>query len=324
MNTNADKSIALPLFGDGRFLIVFTGLTLIFSGIFVITQSLTGHFLPQDTNYLGMDAPTLSVYYSGRINKFMFHDRVAFGGSIIAAGCMYMWLSEFPIKNKKAWAWWLLLFSGIIGFGSFLTYLGNGYFDKWHGIATILLLPFFTGGLMKSWRYIDHTEKTKGIFKSVNKAGFGNSHEFGILLLQFVGFGLLAGGLTIMVVGMTTVFVPQDITFMQIADCGRLQGVNSKLIPLIAHDRACFGGGLATIGLMVFFIVRRTEETRSMWEILFIALNIGFISAISIHFYIGYTDSSHLAPAYFGYIAALSGLALTYKRFNKNINAAWL
>ncbi len=264
-----------------------------------------------------MDAASLSSYYSGRINKFMFHDRVAFGGSIIAVGCIYMWLAEFPLKNGKTWAWWLLLFSGITGFGSFLSYLGYGYLDKWHGIATLLLLPFYIFGMIRSRKLFPGGLAIKDVFINVNQAGYKTHYQFGILLLQITGLGLLSGGLTIMFVGMTDVFVPQDLEYMQIKSCSSLEGINTKLVPLIAHDRACFGGGIATIGLIVFFTIRRAEETKSMWETLFIALNIGFLSAIGIHFHIGYTDILHLAPAYFGYIIALAGLALTYKKFVK-------
>src|SRR5437879_5736905 len=137
--------------GDGRPLLTFTGIILVLSGLFVIAQSITGHFLPHDVVYLGLDAQQLSEFNNGTITNFMFHDRVSFGGSIIAVGLLYMWLSEFPLKGNEPWAWYLFLLSGIIGFGSFLTYLGYGYLDTWHGIATVSLLPFFAIGLAKSF-----------------------------------------------------------------------------------------------------------------------------------------------------------------------------
>ncbi|HEX6333108.1 MAG TPA: hypothetical protein VFZ78_02715 [Flavisolibacter sp.] len=314
MNAHQNRSIAIPLFYDGRFLVVFTGMVLIFSGVFVIIQSFTGHFLPHDTVYLGMDAERLSLYYGGRITRFMFHDRVAFGGSLMAVGILYMWLAEFPLRQGQAWAWWILLISGIIGFGSFLTYLGYGYLDEWHGVATLLLLPFFAVGMIRSWRLLEGGS-LGDLLKMVNRPGFHNSHQFGILLLLFTGAGMFAAGMTIMIVGMTSILVPQDMEFIGIASCSTLNGVSEKLLPLIAHDRACFGGGVATIGLMIFFIVRRAEETRSMWETIFLTVNTGFAAAIGIHFYIGYTIPIHIAPAIMGYLIALAGLACTYRRF---------
>ena len=61
-----------------------------------------------------------------------------------------MWLAEFPLRQGEAWAWWLFLLSGITGFGSFLAYLGYGYFGTWHGMATLLLLPCFASGLYRT------------------------------------------------------------------------------------------------------------------------------------------------------------------------------
>src|SRR5262249_55973511 len=48
-------------------------------------------------------------------------------------------------------------------------------------------------------------------------------------------------GFTIQVIGMTEVFVPTDLTYMGMTHA-RLDSINPRLIPLIAHDRAGFGG----------------------------------------------------------------------------------
>jgi hypothetical protein len=47
----------------------------------------------------------------------------------------------------ESWSWWTLVCSGLAGFLSFLSYLGYGYLDTWHGAATLLLLPVFVAGL---------------------------------------------------------------------------------------------------------------------------------------------------------------------------------
>ena len=69
----------------------------------------------------------------------MMHDRVSFGGVLLAIGVMYLWLAEFPLRRGEAWAWWALAVSGTAGFLSFLAYLGYGYLDTWHGAATLAL-----------------------------------------------------------------------------------------------------------------------------------------------------------------------------------------
>ena len=204
------RTLLDALLSDGRFLLIFTALILVLSGLFVIVQSVTGHFLPHDISYLGLDAQELSRFSNGTITKFMFHDRISFGGSIIAVGLLYMWLAEFPLKNKEAWAWYLFLFSGVIGFGSFLTYLGYGYLDTWHGVATILLLPFFITGLIRSYALVKDNARLKGALKIKEKVNLKSQYGVGKLFLQFSSLGLLLGGMTIMIVGMTTIFVPQD------------------------------------------------------------------------------------------------------------------
>ena len=80
----------------------------------------------------------------------MIHDRVSFGGSILGVGTLYLWLAEFPLRWGQPWAWWTFLISGGVGFLSFLAYLGYGYLDTWHGIATVVLVPIFAAGMYKT------------------------------------------------------------------------------------------------------------------------------------------------------------------------------
>lgn len=238
--------------GDGRPLLIFTGLILVLSGLFVIVQSITGHFLPHDVAFLGMDAEALSGIQNGTITRFMFHDRISFGGSVMAVGFLYMWMAEFPLRNGEAWAWYLFLFSGLIGFASFLSYLGYGYLDTWHGVATLLLLPFFILGMVLSFSLIGGQYNLRSIFAARTRLNIRSAYGLGVILLIFSSFGMFAAGITISLVGMTSVFVPQDLEFMNITVCG-LEELNPKLKPLIAHDRAAFGGGLSVIGLIFFF-----------------------------------------------------------------------
>ena len=311
MNTIDNRSLIPVIIGDGRPLLVFTGLILALSGLFVIAQSLSGYFLPHDTEFIGLTAAQLWDYNEGKINLFMFHDRVAFGGSIIAVGVLYMWLAEFPLRCGQPWAWYLFLVSGIVGFGSFLTYLGYGYLDSWHGIATLLLLPFFVVGMSRSYRTLEN-KSFKDLFRSSAKINLRSRYGLGRALLLFTSLGLIAGGLTIMVVGMTSVFVPQDLEFMQIMVCG-LNEVNENLVPLIAHDRASFGGGVATIGVLFFFSIRRSEPTVNLRQVIFIGMTAGFGCAVGVHFVVGYTDFLHLLPAYLGVLTCYLGLILMIK-----------
>lgn len=310
------RTLLDALLGDGRFLLIFTGLILILSGLFVIVQSITGHFLPHDVAYLGLDAQQLAAYNNGMITRFMFHDRISFGGSIMAVGSLYVWLAEFPLKNRESWAWYLLLFSGMIGFGSFLTYLGYDYLDTWHGVATAMLLPFFVTGLVRSYALIKDNASVRDIWSAHEPVDLRSRYGIGKLFLFFSSWGMFMAGATIMIVGMTEVFVPQDLQYMDITVCG-IEKINKNLKPLIAHDRAAFGGGLSTIGLLYFFIVKRAAPVINLWQIIALSMSIGFATTIGVHFFIGYTDTTHLLPAYFGVATSFVGLVLTYRRMKQ-------
>ena len=132
-----DRGLIAALVADGRPLLLFTGLSLLLSGAFALFLSATGHFLPHDIEFLGMLPEQLCKINECRIVHFMIHDRVSFGGSLIAIGSLYMWMAEFPLRSRQPWAWWLFLVSGLLGFSSFLAYLGYGYLDTWHGAATL-------------------------------------------------------------------------------------------------------------------------------------------------------------------------------------------
>jgi hypothetical protein len=92
-----------------------------------------------------------------------------------------------------------------------------------------------------------------------------------------------------------------------------LKALNERLVPLIAHDRAGFGGAIATVGITVLFIVWCARPSRSLWQVLAIAGFVGFAAAIGIHPLVGYNDLFHLAPAILGSLMFLVGLALTYR-----------
>jgi hypothetical protein len=132
--------------------------------------------------------------------------------------------------------------------------------------------------------------------------------------VTFAALGMIFGGATIMAVGVTRVFVPQDLDYMQIT-VEELRAVNPRLVPLIAHDRAGFGGGLFSGGLTVFFTL--WCGVRPGQRGLFIALLAcgiaGFACAIGIHPIVGYTSFTHLAPAYAGAAAFAIGMVLLYR-----------
>ena len=305
------------LVGDGRPLIVLTGLCLLLAGGFAIFQSATGHFLPHDVEFLEMTVRDLCSLAECRIVHFMFHDRVSFGGVLVAIGVLYIYLAEFPLRAGEAWAWWALCASGASGFASFLTYLGYGYLDSWHAIATLALLPCFLVGLAKTYAALPAPKTISSVLRPGFALQWRSAATWGRLCLLTTCCGICGAGLTIMAVGMTTVFVPQDLEFIGLSRQS-IDAINPRLIPLIAHDRAGFGGGLCSGGIALLPAVWCGRSTRSFWQTLCIAGGVGFTAAIGIHPLIGYTDSWHLLPAVAGAVLFGIGLALTYGQMHSS------
>ena len=311
MKSPADRGLAEALIGDGRPLLIFGGLSLVLAGAFALFLSATRHFLPHDVQYLGMTAEQLCGIQSCRIVHFMFHDRVSFGGALIAIGSLYMWLAEFPLRNGESWAWWSFVISGVAGFASFLGYLGYGYLDTWHGTATLLLVPFFIGGIVKTRSLLKPSAGISSVLRSSTRTNWLSRAGLGRALLLSTAAGMMAGGFTIMLVGMTRVFVPQDLSFIGLPS-DSIRAISPRLLPLIAHDRAGFGGAICTTGITVLLCVWCARPSKSLWQVLALAGAVGFATAIGVHPAVGYVDLMHLAPAVLGSLSFLLGMILSY------------
>jgi hypothetical protein len=290
-----DPGLFTLLAGDGRPLLSLTAIVLLGSGLLTVFLAARREFLPHDVAYLGMDASQLCRFAACRIVGFMFHDRVAFGGTLIAIAVLYLWLAAGPLRAGERWAWRAFAVSGAAGFLSFLAYLGYGYLDTWHGTATLAILPCFLAGLIRSSRIACVNAKRTSALDD----GAPLLLRSGRLILLVTAGGLMAAGLTIIVVGMTVVFVPQDLHFMALQR-EMLAEISPRLIPLIAHDRAGFGGGLASTGILIAFCAWYAPSSRSFRQAILISGLAGFGCAIGIHYFEGYTDLTHLAPAILG------------------------
>lgn len=299
------------LVDDGRPLLSLTGLALILSGGFALFLSATGAFLPHDIDYLGMAPQQLCALNQCRIVHFMFHDRVSFGGVLIAIGTLYLWLAHFPLRRGEAWSWWVFALSGLTGFASFLCYLGYGYLDTWHGAATLVLLPCFLIGMWKSRTLLPAgSENWRSLLLPAGRLDWQSRTGLGRIALLLAGLGLCGAGAVIMGLGMTLVFVPSDLEYLGLG-VSEMTAINPRLVPLIAHDRAGFGGGLLSCGLMIVCIVWKAPMTRSLWQALFVVGLVGFGCAVGVHFLIHYLDVLHLAPAMLGAALYLAGIAAT-------------
>ena len=134
--------------GDGRPLLAAGSLALVAAGAFAwFLGASTDQLLPHDLAWLSITPTEPRPSPTGASSTSMGHDRAAFGGTLIAIGVLYLWLVRFPLADGARWAWWTFAGSAAVGFLSFLSYLGTGYLDSWHGVATLAILPLFAAGL---------------------------------------------------------------------------------------------------------------------------------------------------------------------------------
>ncbi len=302
--------------GDGRWLLRMSAACLLGGGLFVLLLGASGRFLPHDEAFLGMTARELCALHGCRIVHFMIHDRVSFGGALAAVGLLYWWLTDSPLRRGQAWAWWLLALSGGVGFTSFFAYLGYGYLDTWHGFATLGLLPCFAIGLMQArptptWKGVSCLLQPSVRSSWKSAAGIGRAFLLGTAV------GLVGGGMTILIVGMTCVFVPQDLAFMGVS-VEELHALNPRLVPLIAHDRAGFGGAVCCVGVALCFAVWCGTPSRGLWWTLLLVGIAGFGAGVGAHPAVGYDDPMHLAPAVLGAITYSAGLILSNRGMMKD------
>jgi dihydroorotate dehydrogenase len=261
--------------------------------------------LPYDLAFVGMTREQLAAI-NPRLLPYMAHNRITLAGTMLAIGVLYIQLAVHAVRFGAHWAHTTIAVSAATGFLSFFLFLGYGYFDPLHAFVSLLLLPLFLLGLRaradappavpvpdlhndRAWR----------------RAQWG---QFGAVAL---GVGLIGAGATIIGVGLTSVYVPEDLAFLCVSAVA-LQSASEQLAPLIAHDRAGLGGALVANGLGVLLLglwgIRR--GARWVWWTLLLAGAPGFAAALGVHWVIGYLDLWHLAPGVLGLGLFLATLAL--------------
>jgi len=300
--------------GNGQFFLVVTACALAVAGAFAMFLGASGRFLPHDERYLGMTAHELCQLHECRIVHFMVHDRISFGGALVAIGILYGWLALGPLRRGEEWAWWTLLISGVLGFSSFFAYLGYGYLDTWHGAATLALLPCFVLGMSLVGIAPSERRGPRSLLAVPANVPWTSRGGLGRASLLVAAAGIFAGGFVICLVGTTIVFVPQDIVYLGVSG-PELHAINARLVPLIAHDRAGFGGALCCCGFTLFFCIAHGRPTPILWRVLASTGTVGFGAAIGVHPAIGYNDAVHLAPAVVGAAAYVIGLILTHRTY---------
>lgn len=293
------------------------GLGVFIAGIIALMIGLTEVLLPYDEHFLGIQKEEIMAF-DHNLFHFMSHDRICLAGVMISAGFMFMQLSYHGIRFSEHWARKAYVIAAALGFFNIFYFMGFGYFDKMHFLYYLIIFPFFIYGLYQTRNF---RIGSKGV-NTYNSAPWKRS-QLGQSMFVIAGMSLFSAGIVISIIGMNGVFVKEDLLFFSLTP-EQISAFNDRLIPLIAHDRAGFGGALISEGFLLLTIALwgYREGAKWVWWTLAIGGLPGFITGVGTHFMIGYDNHFHLSPAYLLFVFYITGLVYSYSYLNGGVRVS--
>lgn len=302
-----EKKVETPQNTVGWLSFFFMGLGVFLAGIIALIIGLTQVLLPYDEAFLGMKSEEI-IAFNHHLFHFMSHDRICLAGVMISAGFMFMQLAYHGIRKGVHWARKAFVLAAAVGFLNLFYFVGFGYFDKLHFLYYVIIFPFFMYGFYRSRNITIGSSGT-----NLHNSSSWKKSQLGQSMFVVSGMCLLSAGIVISIIGMNGVFVPEDLMYFSLTP-EQIAAFNEKLIPLIAHDRAGFGGALISEGFLLLTIALwgYKEGAKWIWWTLAIGGLPGFLTGVGTHFMIGYDNHFHLSPAYLLFLFYIVGLVYSY------------
>ena len=296
---------ALPAAREAWFWASLMGVAMFVGGIMAVIIASTRVVLPYDESLCGLTRAQMAAL-NPRLLPFMAHDRVSLAGAMLSIGIFYTALGWSGIRKGAHWAHVTVIASATVGFLTFFTFLGFGYFDPFHAFVTAILTQFLLLCLVM------RPSPVQVAAAEWHETAAWRRGQWGQLLFILLGVGLTVAGMVITVIGMTRVFVQTDLEFMR-TTAAQLALSYERLIPLVAHDRATLGGMLIANGVTVWLSAQWGFRAGAKWLWLALAWggNLAFFCAMAVHLAVRYNDPLHLAPALLGWVLWNVALVLT-------------
>jgi dihydroorotate dehydrogenase len=300
-------ALPAPVTQMAWFWTLLLGISMFVGGIMAMAIAVTRVVLPYDEAFVGLSRGQLEQA-NPRLLSFLTHDRVSLAGTMIAVGVLYLQLSLHAVRRGQAWARLTILCSAFAGFGSFFLFLGFGYLEPFHAFVTAVLFQFLLFAL-----YAKLGTPVFATSPNLREDWRWRTNQWGQFLFVLHGLTLVAAGLTISFIGVTHVFVHEDLEFMQ-TTADKLAKASPRLLPMIAHDRASFGGMLIATGITVLLpaLWGFRQGDAWLWWALLGGGGTAYAAAIGVHLAVGYLNLWHLLPALGGTALLAVGLALSY------------
>ena len=282
------------------------GVAMLLGGLMATIIANTRVLLPYDESLVGMTRDDL-LRVNDRLLDFMKHDRMTLAGTMFSVGALYTSLAWCAVRFRTHWAAIAVFISAFAGFVTFFLFLGFGYFDPFHAFVTAILFQFLLLAV-HSYRLPDRAM----VHVDLRNDDKWRTFLWGQLMFVLHGAILIVAGVTICWVGITSVFVAEDLEFL-CTTADKLLSANPQLLPLVAHDRATFGGMLVSCGIVVLLssMWGMRRGAKWLWWTLLTSGFVAYLMTIWVHHQVGYTDFKHLLPAYGGMAWLLVGSGLT-------------
>lgn len=266
--------------------------------------ALTSVLLPYDEAFLGRTRAEIDAF-NPRILHFMAHDRITLAGTMISLSVLYLALSWFAMRKGHHWAQRIVAVSSVVGFATFFAFLGFGFFDPFHAFVSLILFQLVIQVIVRPLG----APRTLDACPTLDNDGAWKLSQWGQLCFVVQSVGLITAGATILVIGMTSVFVAEDVAFLGM-EPEAVEAFDPELVPLIAHDRATFGGMLiaAGIALLLTTLWSFRRGDRWLWWTYLWTILPAYAMTLWIHVSIDYTDQFHLSPVYIGMALLAVGL----------------
>jgi len=301
-----NQDAAPPVTQQSWFWTLLLAIGMFGGGVLAMAVATTRVMLPYDETLVGVTIDELCGANENLL-PFLTHDRVTLAGTMLTDGILYLALSLWGIRAGFHWARVTLLTSALVGFFGFFLFLGFGYFDPFHAFVTAVMFQFTLLGMHASF-----DASPQLTVPDLHNDRAWRMNQWGQLIYILHGGAIIVAGCVISFFGVTSVFVQEDLDFMQ-TTAETLRSINPQLVPMIAHDRATFGAMLISCGIVVLLssLWGFRRGAGWLWWALLLAGSAAYISTIAVHLQVGYTSLRHLLPAYGGLAALVAGSALS-------------
>ena len=116
----------------------------------------------------------------------------------------------------------------------------------------------------------------------------------------------------------TVVFLHENLEFMQ-TTAEQLRAANPRLVPLVPHDRVTTGGMPVSTGVL---LLTALWGCRGREQVAVVDApsrgGLGYAPAIAVQLAVGYTDGTHLLPAFVELGVFLLGITLSHQYLCKS------